>query len=212
MAKEKTKACTNYQAEFVVEYLTNHKKDPAAAVMVINPGMTKEEAVKEAQLLMRIKAVQDAIAGTIAEALERAGVNADRLIEEIYDLISVDLVDIFEDDGSLKPLSEIPKSARKIITGINKTTRTTKNGSEVEYIGVKLLSKDKLYEMLCKSFKMFVQKTEKVQNINITQLVQQITKEEKKHGYVGGTTEGEVGRIPARPGEICPGGDRGGAN
>lgn len=103
------------QQSFCEHYIANKKIGVKAA---ISAGYSERTAdVKASQLLSLVK-VQDYIEELLEEAKERNKITVDELIQGLADITRFDLAEIFNEDGSLKPIHEIPEAHRKALSSV----------------------------------------------------------------------------------------------
>lgn len=107
---------TAKQERFVSEYL----KDLNATAAYRRAGYSARGNAAEvnAARLLRNAQVSAAIAEAMKERSERTMISADRVLKELARIAFVDIGAIFNDDGSMKPLSEIDEDSRRAIVGI----------------------------------------------------------------------------------------------
>lgn len=65
--------------------------------------------------LLKHPAVKAALAASIGEKMELAGLEVDRTLEEVRRLAFFDPIDLLEADGSVKQMKDIPEAVRSII-------------------------------------------------------------------------------------------------
>lgn len=100
---------------FVREYLIDLNGMNAAVRAGYSPSAG-------AKLLKRL-AVKDAVDRAIAARSARVGISAERVLDELGNVAFFDVRDLFDDNGSLKPISRMSADTAKFITGM-KTRRT----------------------------------------------------------------------------------------
>ena len=100
--------------------------------------------------------------GAIQTKLDKFDVNTDRIVQELAFSAFLDPIDLFNDDGSVKPLNEMPESARRAIAGMDISELT--NGEESIGVTKKIKINNKLnaLETLAKYKKMLTDKPEAV--------------------------------------------------
>lgn len=82
-------------------------------------GYTKKEARSNAHIIVNREDVQDAIQKEAAKIIQKSNVQAARVLKRMWDIVNVDIADVYEDDGyTLKSLKKIPVEARRAITCI----------------------------------------------------------------------------------------------
>lgn len=88
---------------------------------------------------------------------ETTGIKADEILQELHNIAFLDPLDLFTEDGALKPLSEMSETARKAITGLD-VAKLMEGGAHVGYVQkIKLASKISALELLGKYLKMWVE-------------------------------------------------------
>ena len=116
------------QKAFIREYV----KDFNATQAAIRAGYSKKTAGSQSFDLMQKPEIQDEIAEAVKNASESAEVTVERVLKELSAIAFVDPADIFNDDGTLKPLSQIPEQARRAIAGLE--IKTSGEDSEITKI------------------------------------------------------------------------------
>ena len=108
-------ALTAKQQRFVIEYLVDLNATQAA----IRAGYAAKGATDQAYQLMQ----RPEIAAAIKEAMEarnqRTKVDADYVLNRLTEIDQMDLLDILDDDMSIKPLSKWPKVWRQSLSGFD---------------------------------------------------------------------------------------------
>ncbi len=105
---------TPKQTLFVQEYLVDANATQAA----IRAGYSAKTASSLGERLLRNVDISEAIDKAMLERAARTGVTADRVVQELANLAFFDPADIYDADGALKPISDIPPSARSAIAGL----------------------------------------------------------------------------------------------
>lgn len=108
-----------------------------------------EDRIKVSRKLYNTNKV--AIMRVKRERLRALEVTAEKIISELASVAFLDVKELYNPDGSFKPLDSIPEDARRAITGIEETEN-----------GVKVKTADKLraLELLGRNKKMFTEKIE----------------------------------------------------
>lgn len=108
-------ALTAKQQRFVIEYLVDLNATQAA----IRAGYAAKGAKDQAYQLMQ----RPEIAAAIKEAMEarnqRTKVDADYVLNRLTEIDQMDLLDIMDDDMTIKPLSKWPKVWRQSLSGFD---------------------------------------------------------------------------------------------
>ena len=125
-------ALTAKQQRFVVEYLFNLNATQAA----IRAGYAAKGAKDQAYQLMQ----RPVIAAAIKEAMEarnqRTQVDADYVLNRLTEIDQMDLLDILDDDMSIKPLSKWPKVWRQSLSGFDIAEMFEGVGTERDLVGL----------------------------------------------------------------------------
>jgi phage terminase small subunit len=94
----------------------------------------------------------------------RTEITADKVLTETYLLAASDIGEAFNEDGSLKPIKEIPSHIRKAISSVEVDELFEGHGADKEQVGytrkIKLWDKVKTLELLGKHLKVFSDKVE----------------------------------------------------
>lgn len=112
---------------FVREYV----KDFNATRAIIRAGYTGSDAKQRAYLLKKEPWVQNQIERFAAKISDDTVATAKHVLEQASAIATSDLRDLFDDEGQVKPLAEIPPNLAKAISSIDITERTSRTG-EVE--------------------------------------------------------------------------------
>ena len=125
-------ALTAKQQAFVVEYLVDLNATKAA----IRAGYAAKGAKDQAYQLMQ----RPEVAGAIKEAMEarnqRTQVDADYVRNRLTEIDQMDLLDILDDDMSIKPLSKWPKVWRQSLSGFDIAEMFEGAGKERDLVGL----------------------------------------------------------------------------
>lgn len=124
------------QRRFAIDYAKSLNATQAAIAAGYSPKTAKQIG---SRLLTHV-----AVRAEIAGALERAEVDAGWLLRRLTELAEVDVLDIFDPLGRLRPLDEIPVAARRLIGAIEYETRwegSGKDAARVDVTKIKLLDR-----------------------------------------------------------------------
>lgn len=130
---------TPKQTRFVAEYLANGLNATKAAE---SSGYSKKTAYSQGQRLLKDVEVQAAIAKKTQKHMDRTDFSIDRTLEFVSRMAFFDPKDLFEDDGSLKQIKDIPEHARTVLGGLEVVELFEGTGDEKHAYG--LLKKVKL--------------------------------------------------------------------
>ena len=135
------------QEKFCQEYVKNGGNASAAYRAAYNAEKMKPETInnrafdllKDGKITARVEDLQKA-------AQKRNEISIDRIVKEIAAAAFFDPIEAFEEDGRVKPLSQIAEMARRAIVGIER--REVMGEISEETIKVKLADKLKALDML----------------------------------------------------------------
>lgn len=148
------------QLRFVEAYVVL----PNAAAAAREAGYSKATADRIGSRLLKNAGVKAAIAEHQARAATKAEVDAVEVLRELKRIALVDVADIFDEQGRLKPLKEIPVDARRAIAGIETDELFGGAGENRIELGqtrkLKFWDKPKALELLGKHLKLFTDKVE----------------------------------------------------
>ncbi|EFD5358721.1 TPA: terminase small subunit [Escherichia coli] len=116
------KPLTVIQEAYCQEYIKSPENQTQAA---INAGYSPKTAAKFASQNMRDERIQKRIAELMAERNKRLKVSADYVLNRLVEIDQMDVIDILNDDGGLKPISQWPKIWRTTLSGLDISTTIT---------------------------------------------------------------------------------------
>jgi len=99
-------------------------------------GYSKASSGQTAYRLINDPLCQAYIAKLSKERKERLQVDSDYVLQRLYDMDQMDIVDILNDDMSLKPLSEWPKIWRQSLNGVEIADLFENEGDARKVMGV----------------------------------------------------------------------------
>lgn len=124
------------------EYIKCPENQTQAA---INAGYSHKTAAKFASQNMRDERVKKRIAELMEERNKRMRVSADYVLMRLVEIDQMDVLDILNDDGSLKPIREWPKIWRTTLSGFDlSSTIMNMNEDSIETILKKIKWPDKV--------------------------------------------------------------------
>lgn len=124
------------------EYIKCPENQTQAA---INAGYSPNTAAKFASQNMRDERVQKRIAELMEERNKRMRVSADYVLMRLVEIDQMDVLDILNDDGSMKPIREWPKIWRTTLSGFDlSSTIMNMNEDSIETILKKIKWPDKV--------------------------------------------------------------------
>lgn len=128
---------TPKQQRFVSEYLIDLNATQAA----IRAGYSERTARSIGQRLLTNVDIQEAIRKHRTELEKRTEITIDRCLKEYACIAFLDPLRIFEDDGTLKKIQDIPEEARRAFGGLEVTTLNREDDTTGTLSKVKLLNK-----------------------------------------------------------------------
>lgn len=160
MTAPKKPKLTDQQELFCHEYL----KDLNATQAAIRAGYSAKTAQEQSSRLLSNVMVSDYIYTSNQERLAKVKIDADFVLGELYKIATSDVGDCLNEDGSFKPMAEIPKHLRITIQSFEMIEYFEGPGEDREQVGfikkVKFWNKDKSLENLGKHLKLFTDKVE----------------------------------------------------
>lgn len=110
------KPLTAMQEAYAQEYTKCPENQTHAA---INAGFSPNTAAVKASVMMRDERIQKRIAELMEERNKRLRVSADYVLLRLVEIDQMDVLDILNDDGTLKPIREWPKIWRTTLSGFD---------------------------------------------------------------------------------------------
>lgn len=127
------KPLTAMQEAYAQEYTKCPENQTQAA---INAGFSPNTAAVKASVMMRDERIQKRIAELMEERNKRLRVSADYVLLRLVEIDQMDVIDILNDDMSIKPVSEWPKVWRQYLTGFDLADMFEGRGDEKELVGI----------------------------------------------------------------------------
>ena len=127
------KPLTAMQEAYAQEYTKCPDNQTQAA---INAGFSPNTAAVKASVMMRDERIQKRIAELMEERNKRLRVSADYVLLRLVEIDQMDVLDILNDDMSIKPVSEWPKVWRQYLTGFELADMFEGRGDEKELVGI----------------------------------------------------------------------------
>lgn len=163
-------ALTDKQEMFCREYLIDLNATQAA----IRAGYSVKTANRIAAQNLSKLDIQNRIAELKTKRNEDVGIDADYVLRRLVEIDQMDVLDILNDDGSLKPISSWPKSWRTSLAGLDiSTTIQNFNEETAENILKKVRWPDKVknLELLGKHIKVQAFKEQVEQKVTATHCI-----------------------------------------
>ena len=127
------KPLTAMQEAYCQSYIKTPENQTQAA---INAGFSPNTAAVKASVMMRDERIQKRIAELMEERNKRMRVSADYVLMRLVEIDQMDVIDILNDDMSIKPVSEWPKVWRQDLTGFELADMFEGRGDEKELVGI----------------------------------------------------------------------------
>lgn len=136
------KPLTAMQEAYAQEYTKCPENQTQAA---INAGFSPNTAAVKASVMMRDDRIQKRIAELMEERNKRLRVSADYVLLRLVEIDQMDVIDILNDDGTLKPIREWPKIWRTTLSGFDlSSTIMNMDETSIETILKKIKWPDKV--------------------------------------------------------------------
>ncbi|EAA8640112.1 terminase small subunit [Salmonella enterica subsp. enterica] len=136
------KPLTAMQEAYAQEYTKCPENQTQAA---INAGFSPNTAAVKASVMMRDERIQKRIAELMEERNKRLRVSADYVLIRLVEIDQMDVIDILNDDGTLKPIREWPKIWRTTLSGFDlSSTIMNMDETSIETILKKIKWPDKV--------------------------------------------------------------------
>lgn len=136
------KPLTAMQEAYCQSYIKSPENQSQAA---IDAGFSPNTAAVKASVMMRDERIQKRIAELMEERNKRNRVSADYVLMRLVEIDQMDVLDILNDDGSLKPISQWPKIWRTTLSGFDlSSTIMNMNEDSIETILKKIKWPDKV--------------------------------------------------------------------
>lgn len=136
------KPLTAMQEAYCQSYIKTPENQTQAA---INAGFSPNTAHVKASVMMRDERIQKRIAELMEERNKRMRVSADYVLLRLVEIDQMDVLDILNDDGTLKPIRQWPKIWRTTLSGFDlSSTIMNMNETSIETILKKIKWPDKV--------------------------------------------------------------------
>ncbi|EKC7693935.1 terminase small subunit [Salmonella enterica] len=136
------KPLTAMQEAYAQEYTKCPENQTQAA---INAGFSPNTAAVKASVMMRDERIQKRIAELMEERNKRLRFSADYVLIRLVEIDQMDVIDILNDDGTLKPIREWPKIWRTTLSGFDlSSTIMNMDETSIETILKKIKWPDKV--------------------------------------------------------------------
>ncbi|MET5960889.1 terminase small subunit [Citrobacter amalonaticus] len=136
------KPLTAMQEAYCQSYIKTPENQTQAA---INAGFSPNTAHVKASNMMRDERIQKRIAELMEERNKRLRVSADYVLLRLVEIDQMDVLDILNDDGTLKPIRQWPKIWRTTLSGFDlSSTIMNMDETSIETILKKIKWPDKV--------------------------------------------------------------------
>ncbi|EAO9546020.1 terminase small subunit [Salmonella enterica] len=136
------KPLTAMQEAYCQSYIKTPENQTQSA---INAGFSPNTAAVKASVMMRDERIQKRIAELMEERNNRLRVSADYVLLRLVEIDQMDVLDILNDDGTLKPIREWPKIWRTTLSGFDmSSTIMNMDETSIETILKKIKWPDKV--------------------------------------------------------------------
>lgn len=136
------KPLTAMQEAYCQSYIKTPENQSQAA---IDAGFSPNTAHVKASQMMRDERIQKRIAELMEERNKRNRVSADYVLMRLVEIDQMDVLDILNDDGSLKPIRDWPKIWRTTLSGFDlSSTIMNMNEDAIETVLKKIKWPDKV--------------------------------------------------------------------
>ena len=125
-------ALTDKQEMFCREYLVDLNATQAA----IRAGYSVKTANRIAAQLLSKLDIQNRIVAHKSKRNEDVGIDADYVLRRLVEIDKMDVIDILNNDMSIKPVSEWPQCWRRYIVGFDLAEMFEGRGEDREMVGI----------------------------------------------------------------------------
>jgi len=106
---------TNKQQRFVDEYLIDLNATQAA----IRAGYSEKTARQTGAQNLSKPVIADAIQNRMQERSEKTGIDAKYVLDRLHEIDQLDIADLLDDSGKVRPIQQWPKAWRTSISGLD---------------------------------------------------------------------------------------------
>ena len=118
--------------EFILNYLSNNNNAARAAIAA---GFSEKTARQIGYRLLREPLIAERISELMAEKFKRLHMSADEILARTALVARADVRGLFNDDGTLKPVSELDDTAAAAIAGIEVLEEFSGTGKDRVKVG-----------------------------------------------------------------------------
>lgn len=138
---------TDKQEIFCKEYIVDFNATQAA----IRAGYSKDSARVNASRMLTNANIQNRIRNLVEGRNNRTQITADDVLKNLYQMATLDISDVINDDGTIKAVSQWPKEWRVAVSGIDVSEQTIGDELLSTFIKkIKGVDKVKIWELIGK--------------------------------------------------------------
>ena len=156
--KQKGSKLTLRQQRFCEEYIVDGNGAGAAR----RAGYSEKSARERGCNLLTKPYIQEYLEVLREAQSKRTEITADKVLQELALIGFSDIGALFDRDGDLKRIADMPEHARRALAGFDITTVVDNNGNNITTHKVKPADKLKALELLGKTLKLFTDRHELV--------------------------------------------------
>ena len=123
---------TKRQAQFVAEYLVDLNATQAA----IRAGYSEKTAGSQGERLLKNVEIAAVIEKASNERLERTKIDADYVLKRLVEIDQMDVADILNKHGGVKPIQDWPPAWRQFLSGMEVSDLFEGQGDERKMVGL----------------------------------------------------------------------------
>ena len=165
---------------FVKAYIQNGE-NASAAWRAIYPDENPVRASMKANMFIRNPDVQQSIIIAKQHAWQEVGFAAEGVMKHLVACATLDPADFFDDEGNVRPISQIPKYARLAVSGLTVEDKLDREGNPVgKKITLKFNDRLKALELIGKTEAMFTEKVQVDTTLTISQIIEDLEDRKKK--------------------------------
>jgi phage terminase small subunit len=166
------------QARFVKEYLIDLNATQAA----IRAGYSKKTAVVQGSRLLSYAKIKDAVRQGQKRLSEKLEITQEKILSEYAKIAFFDPLTLFDEQGHLLDIKDVPKNSRAAIGSLDHSTQTNrKSDDETEYElikKIKLWDKTKALEALSKHLGLF--EKDNIQKNQLFDVINKLSKQSRQ--------------------------------
>ena len=142
------------QLLFCKEYIVDLNATQAA----IRAGYSKKTAQQIGSRLLLNVVIQERIQGLFDKRSEKTEITAERVLKELAAISFIDFKDMFDENGTMLEIHEMPENIRRSIGGIIVTSTSGKEAQEFITKNIKIIDKRGTLELIGRHLAMFTDK------------------------------------------------------